>query len=90
MKSYLAIYLVCFVAVFVLLSFDGFDIITNLTAASACFNNIGPGLGAVGPAASYADYSVFSKLVLSGAMLLGRLEIYPMLFVFSRFAWSKR
>lgn len=88
--SYLTIYLVCFVAVFMLLSFDGFDILTNFTAASACFNNIGPGLGAVGPAASYADYSVFSKLVLSGAMLLGRLEIYPMLFVFSRFAWSKR
>ena len=88
--SYLTIYLVCFVAVFMLLSFDGFDIVTNFTAASACFNNIGPGFGAVGPAASYADYSVFSKLVLSAAMLFGRLEIYPMLFVFSRYAWSKR
>ncbi len=90
LSAYIAIYVVCFMSVFILLSFDGFDIISNFSAAAACFNNIGPGLGAVGPAANYADYSIFSKLVLSVAMLLGRLEIYPILFVLSRSAWSKK
>ena len=90
LSAYTAIYLVCFIAVFVLISFDQFDILTNFSAAAACFNNIGPGLGAVGPAANYADFSVFSKIVLSFSMLLGRLEIYPILFVMSRSAWSKR
>lgn len=90
LSAYLAVYIVCFISVFVLISFDDFDIVTNLSAAAACFNNVGPGFAAVGPASSYADYSVFSKLVLSVAMLLGRLEIYPILFVLSPSAWSKK
>lgn len=90
LSAYLAIYIVCFMLVFILISFDGFDIVTNLSAAASCFNNVGPGLAAVGPAASYAEYSVFSKIILSVAMLLGRLEIYPILFVLSRSAWSKK
>lgn len=90
LSAYFAIYIACFVAVFILISFDGFDIVTNFSASAACFNNIGPGLNAVGPAANYAGYSVFSKIVLSFAMLLGRLEIYPILFVMSRSAWSKK
>lgn len=90
LSAYFAIYIACFVAIFLLISFDGYDIVTNFSASAACFNNIGPGLAAVGPAANYAGYSVFSKLVLSLAMLLGRLEIYPILFVMSRHAWSKK
>ncbi len=90
LSAYFAIYTLCFIAVFILLSFDGFDIITNISAAASCFNNIGPGLGAVGPASNYAGYSVFSKIVLSFAMLLGRLEIYPVLYLISRSAWSKK
>lgn len=89
-SAYTAVYIVCFMVVFILLAFDKFDILTNFSAAAACFNNIGPGLSAVGPAANYADYSVFSKLVLSVAMLFGRLEIYPILFVLSPSAWSKK
>ena len=90
LSAYLAIYLVCFMSIFILLSFDGYDILTNFSAASACFNNIGPGLGAVGPAESFSGFSVFSKLILSLAMLFGRLEIYPMLFVLSPSAWSRK
>ena len=89
-SAYTAVYIVSFFVVFFLISFDNFDILTNFSAAAACFNNIGPGLSAVGPAANYADYSVFSKLVLSVAMLFGRLEIYPVLFVLSPSAWSKK
>ena len=56
----------------------------------SCVNNIGPGLAGVGPSLSYAGYSVFSKLILSFAMLLGRLEIYPLLLLLSPQIWTKR
>lgn len=88
--SYFAIYLTVIIAVFLLISFEPFGFETNLSAAVSCVNNIGPGFDLVGPAASYADYSGFSKLVLSLAMLLGRLEIFPMLLLFSPKLWSKR
>ncbi len=88
-SAYFALYMVCMVAVFLLISLEPFDLETNLTAAAACFNNIGPGLGAVGPAGSFAAYSAFSKFVLSAAMLLGRLEIYPLLLVCSPSAWVR-
>ena len=89
-SAYTAVYIASFFVVFLLISFDNFDILTNFSAAAACFNNIGPGLSAVGPASNFADYSVFSKLVLSIAMLFGRLEIYPVLFILSPSAWSKK
>lgn len=88
--SYFAIYITVVIAVFLLISFEPFGFETNLSAAVSCVNNIGPGFDLVGPAASYADYSGFSKLVLSLAMLLGRLEIFPMLLLFSPKLWSKR
>ncbi len=85
--NYLTLYAIVMIAVFFILSFEPFDIETNLSAAAACFNNVGPGLGLVGPAANYAGYSAFSKIVLSVAMLLGRLEIYPVLFLFAPSVW---
>ncbi|MBR3767461.1 MAG: TrkH family potassium uptake protein [Clostridia bacterium] len=88
--SYLTVYAASLVVIFLLLSFDKFDIETNISAAVACFNNIGPGLGVVGPVGNYADYSVFSKIVLSAAMLLGRLEIFPLLLCFSLGTWTKK
>ena len=89
-SSYFVLYMLCVAVVFVLLSFEPFNLETNLTATLACFNNIGPGLGAVGPAASFAGYSGFSKCVLSGAMLLGRLEIYPLLVALTPSTWIKK
>lgn len=88
--SYLALYSVCITAFFLLLSFDKFDITTNLSATFACFNNIGPGLGQVGPALSYSGYSDFSKLLLSAAMLLGRLEIFPLFLALAPGTWIKK
>ncbi len=87
---YLAVYCLCFIIIFFLLLFEPFDIETNLSAAASCFNNIGPGLSAVGPAANFNEYSYFAKLVLSAAMLLGRLEILPMLVLFSPSVWIKK
>ena len=72
-----------------ILSFDPFTFEENVTAEIACLNNIGPGLGAVGPTGSYAGYSVLSKLVLSVNMLLGRLEIFPILILFVPGVWKK-
>ncbi|MBE6729370.1 MAG: TrkH family potassium uptake protein [Ruminococcaceae bacterium] len=87
--AYLALYSVCILAVFLLLSFDKLSFESNFSAAVSCFNNIGPGFDAVGPASNFALYSNFSKIVLSFAMLLGRLEIYPLLLTFSLGIWKR-
>ena len=89
-NAYLAAYVVVIIISFLLISLDGFSTGTNLTAVLACFNNIGPGLEAVGPTCNFAGYSIFSKLVLSVCMLAGRLEIFPILVLFSRSTWKKR
>lgn len=89
-NAYFAIYVLCFVVVFLLICFEPFGFESNFSAAAACFNNVGPGFGRVGPAASYSHYSDFSKVILSLAMLLGRLEIYPLIVAFLPSTWSKR
>lgn len=77
--SYLALYLAVTVVTFILVSIDGLGFEEDISAAVSCLNNIGPGFGLIGPAGSYAAYSGFAKIVLSVAMLIGRLEIYPLL-----------
>lgn len=88
--SYFAIYFVSIFIIFLLISFEPFDIETNFTAVVSCFNNIGPGLAKVGPMGGYADYSAFSKLLLSFAMLLGRLEIFPLVIALIPSTWKRR
>ena len=73
-----------------LISVDGFDFETNFTAMAACLNNIGPGLGMVGPTGNFSAFSDFSKLLLSFAMLIGRLEVFPMLLIFAPSVWWRR
>ena len=89
-SSYFALYIICILAICLVLSLEPFDLETNLSATLACFNNIGPGLAAVGPASNYAAYSPLSKLVLSLAMLLGRLEIYPLLLTLIPTTWIRK
>ncbi len=88
-----AAYLVAYMAILVIsvlfLSLDGFSLETNLSAVLATINNIGPGLGMVGPAGNYAHFSDLSKLVLIFDMLAGRLEIFPILVLFGRSTWRK-
>lgn len=81
--SYLGLYLITGVAGLLIISGNGFGFETNVTAVVSCLNNIGPGLAAVGPASNFAAFSDLSKLVLSAIMLLGRLEIYPLLLTFT-------
>ena len=63
---------------------------TNLTATIARFNNIGPGLSSVGPTSNFDGYSSAAKYLLSAAMLLGRLELYPLILTFSPQTWIKK
>jgi len=88
--AYFVLYFVLFAGVFLVLCIEpAFDLETNLSATAACINNVGPGFGAVGPAGSYADYSALSKIALSFAMLLGRLEIYPLVLTLLPGTWTK-
>ena len=77
--SYLALYIAVIAVTFILISINGLGLEEDISAVVACVNNIGPGFGLIGPAGSYAAYSGFAKMVLSVAMLIGRLEIYPLL-----------
>lgn len=87
---FISVYLVVFVASFLLLSLEQFDLVTTFTALAACINNIGPGLEMVGPMGSFAAFSPASKLLLSFDMLVGRLEIFPMLLLFAPSIWKRR
>lgn len=88
--NYFLIYGICLFAIFLVISFEPFGFETNFTAAITCFNNVGPGFGMVGPTGSFAEYSAFSKLVFSFAMLLGRLEIFPLIIALTPHTWTKK
>jgi len=88
-QSYLVLYFIIFSASALIISIDQFDLITNFTAVAACFNNIGPGLEVVGPTGNFSGFSDLSKFVLIFDMLVGRLEIFPILMLFNPSAWKK-
>ena len=73
-----------------LVSIDDFDFATNLGSVMGTLNNIGPGLGVSGPAGNFAQFSPFSKLVFCIDMLIGRLEIFPFLMLFTSISWRKK
>ena len=89
-NAYLACYILVFAISLLLITLDNRDLVTNFTAVAATINNIGPGLSEVGPAANFADFSIFSKLVLTFNMIAGRLELFPMLILFSPATWKKK
>ena len=89
-NAYLAIYCVILVLSFAIISVGGFSIGTNFSAVASCFNNIGPGFELVGATQNFSIYSDLSKIILSLDMLLGRLEIFPLLLLLSPDTWSRR
>jgi len=89
-NAYLAAYMIILVLSYIMISLDNYSIGTNFTAVMACFNNVGPGFEAVGPTCNYGGFSSLSKLVLIFDMLAGRLEIFPILALFSRTTWKQR
>lgn len=86
---FMSTYVLIFAVSVLLISLDEFDLITNFTSVAATLNNIGPGLEIVGPTGNFNMFSGFSKIVLIFDMLLGRLEIFPMLLLFSKNTWKK-
>ena len=87
--AYMLVYFIITAGAVLLVSFDGKSFETSFTAVVACLNNIGPGLGGVGPMENYDAFSWFNKLVLTLSMLIGRLEIYPILLLFTPSVWKK-
>ncbi len=88
--AFLSAYVIIIVGSFMLVSLDNYSMGTNFSAVLACINNIGPGFGNVGPVCNYSGFSSFSKLVLCFDMLMGRLEIFPILILFSRSTWRHK
>ena len=89
-NAYFAVYVIIIFVSFMVISLDNFSTGTNITAVFACFNNIGPGLEAVGPTCNFSAFSVLSKIVLILDMLAGRLEIFPILVLFSPNIWRRK
>ena len=89
-NAYISCYILVFAISLLLITLDNRDMVTNFTAIAATINNIGPGLAGVGPTSNYAAFSQFSKLVLTFDMIAGRLELFPMLILFSPATWKKR
>ena len=89
-QMYLTVYVLIFVFSTLLLSFEEKDLITTFTAVVACLNNIGPGLEVVGPMGNFSSFSWAAKLLLSLDMLIGRLEIFPMLLIFAPSLWKRK
>lgn len=87
--NYFVIYMIIFFILLLLISMDAPDFTSAFSAIAATFNNIGPGLGTIGPAESFAHISDFSKILLSFVMIAGRLEIFPILILFNRNTWRK-
>ena len=71
-----------------IISLDNFDFLTNFTAIASTLNNIGPGIGLVGPTGNFGMYSDLSKIVMVFDMLAGRLEIFPILVLISPYTWK--
>ncbi|MGN0550226.1 MAG: TrkH family potassium uptake protein [Acutalibacteraceae bacterium] len=86
---FLVVYLGIFMLSFLLISIENKDFLTSFTSVAANLNNTGPGLGEVGPTGNYAGFSIFSKCVLIFDMLAGRLELFPLLLLFTPSAWKK-
>jgi len=91
--AYFFVYMLVLIISCVLVSFDSFvrdvSFETCFTGVLTCLSNIGPGLGEVGPAGSFANFTPFSKIIFTIDMLVGRLELFPLLMLLSPSAWRR-
>ena len=86
---FIAAYMMLTLLATLLVSLDNFSMESNFTAVVSCIGNVGPGLDMVGPLGNYSAYSGFSKFILSMCMIIGRLEVLPVLVLFSANAWKR-
>ena len=89
-NSYMIFYLIVFFSSVLIISLENYDFMTSFSAVSATINNIGPGLSLVGPTCNFSFFSIPSKLVLIFNMLAGRLELFPMLLLFTPSTWKNK
>lgn len=87
--SFFFVYMAIFVGTILIISLEGFDVMTSISSVATSIGNVGPGFGRVGPMGSFADFSDLSKIVLSMCMIIGRLEIYPILVLFVPEFWKR-
>jgi trk system potassium uptake protein TrkH len=87
--GFMLVYGLTIVGMSLVMTASGLDFITAFSAVVACINNMGPGLGAVGPSTTYAVFNDFQTWLCTAAMLLGRLELFTLLVVFTRGFWRK-
>ncbi len=89
-NAYLAAYVTIFILSYLVVSLDGLSVGSTFTGVLTCLNNVGPGLEQLGPTCNFFGLSDLSKLVLTADMLIGRLEIFPILILFSRTTWKRK
>ncbi len=89
-NAYLAAYVTILVLSYLVVSMDGMTVGSTFTGVLTCLNNVGPGLEQLGPTCNFSHLSDLSKLVLTADMLIGRLEIFPILILFSRTTWKRK
>lgn len=89
-EIFIILYVALLFFVTFVISFDGFDLVTNFTATLSCISNVGPGLNVVGPTGNFAGFSNFSKFILSLTMITGRLELFPMIALFAPRTWRTK
>lgn len=87
--TYFFSYIVIFTIALLIVSLDGMDMVTTFTSVATTIGNVGPGLEVCGPYGSFAGFSNLSKIIFSFVMLFGRLEIFPMLILFTPAFWKK-
>ena len=88
--SFIIVYIIIFViSTLLLIAVESCDLVTGFTTVTTAINNVGPGLASVGPASNFAHFTDFSKLLLCAVMLIGRLEIFPILILFSPSSWRR-
>lgn len=87
--SYFVVYILIVIVSTLILSLDVNDFLTNFSASISCMSNVGPGFNWVGPMSNFALYSPLSKILLSLVMIVGRLEIFPIILLFAPRTWKK-
>lgn len=88
--AYFVIYLLIFAVGLLIISLNGFDFGTTFTSVVTTLNNIGPGINMVGPTGNFSEFSDLSKLTFSLLMIIGRVELYPMILLLSPEVWKKK
>lgn len=89
-NTFFSLYFFIILISFLLISIDNFDFESSFTSVISAINNVGPAFGIFGPVSNFSEYSDFSKIVLSLNMLIGRLEIFPVIMLFSSSIWRKK